>query len=699
MGWRPAGWRCRTALAVALAGGWPPATAAAAQLPGAAAHLEAQRLLESGDGKAAVGPAFTAIEASNEFAAEDWFDEAPEGNIVLDEATAAAASFYRRQRAAYRLTLGDALLAAGDASGAEVEYRRSAALRPDAAIWNRLAEVPGLPLPDRVEFLLRAWSWSGSGERGSVLERLRASGAFRTADGLAAALDRFRFREPGALGPGAPEGLAPEADRFPDLSLAVAGGAWSSARAFAEDRRIVLYTPGPGCPRCGEVVDDLQLALRDRAVDLIVAVGDAELDILLRIAGLTGAGLFRPEPRTASGRSRVAPRPVGHAVRRATVAFPPAEATGDEEMLWVAARSGLSVWRIPLGGAVSVRRALTALFRFLNESPVSAGQEDMVAIPADPEPLLEILRRLEAGPESLVDLDARLTAAVRTELRTHSVPERVALRLLRRAAGLQVGDEARLLLLNAWAPRFGERMLEAAQAVDGGVTRAVRGGRLRVAASEGEDALAIARDYEREDGEPVVFFARASPDGALRGLGVVPGAAVRVVARPEGFVFVRTGEADDGEPGECAVWAVSGEPGLTERCGVEVRDNAVVVRRSQLVAAPHAEGALGVNEAPPSYWRRVDGGAGPAAVEVLNEGLDAFAAGEVVAAEAAFRRVQARIGPGSVVSGAAVRFNLAMAAEARGDREEALAILLRIGDGAFPGALAEARRRLYGASP
>ena len=82
-------------------------------------------------------------------------------------------------------------------------------------------------------------------------------------------------------------------------------------------------------------------------------------------------------------------------------------------------------------------------------------------------------------------------------------------------------------------------------------------------------------------------------------------------------------------------------------------------------------------------------------MSALTEGLTAFAAGEVEAAEAAFTRAADAIGPGSPLDMAAVRYNLAMVAEAKGDREGSLAALQAIGDATFPGVLEEAIRRLY----
>ena len=407
------------ALLAALVLGVTATSSARAQPPGSAEHAEARRLLDAGDGDAAVESAFDAVTRSDNFSPPEWSQEVPEGRIVLDEFTGAASAAYRLRRAAYRGTLGDALAATGDAEGAAREYRRAVALDPRPETWRRLADLPGLPLAERVDALLRSWARAGGSDR-EALDLLRESGAFRTENGLAAALDRFRFRAPEASRRRAPEGTSPYETPFPDLTLAVEGGAWSSERSFSEGRSLLLYFPEEGCPRCGEVIDELQIALRGQGVDLIAAVPDADLAILMRIAELTGAGLFQPEPQTASARSTLTPRPIGHVVRRDTVAFRP---EGDSaETLWLAARAGLSVWRISLDPGASVRRTLNALVRFLDDSPVEGGDAPLVDVPDDPEEMIEVLRRLEGGPEPVGDIEERLLNAVRATLRGSSDP-------------------------------------------------------------------------------------------------------------------------------------------------------------------------------------------------------------------------------------------------------------------------------------
>ena len=507
-------------------------TASAGQLPGTAPHAEAERLIATGAAADAVPAAFAALERSEEFHPRAWAAEAPEDNLVLDEFTGAANAAYRGRRAVYRVTLGDALVGAGDAEGAAREYRRAAALDGRSETWRRLADLPGTPLSARVGFLLRSWARSGGQDR-EALELLRTSGAFRTANGLAATVDRFRFRAPETSRRRPPEGATPYEAAFPRLTLAVEGGVWSGERSFAEGRPLVLYFPAEGCPRCGEVVDELQSALRGQPVDVIAAVSDADLPILLRIAQLTGAGLFRPEPQSASARSRFRERPIGHVVRRDTVAFHPDAAT--EETLWLAARAGLSVWRIPLGSGAPVRRSLSSLFRFLDDSPVAGSGAPLVPVPEDPGAMIGVLRHLEAGPAPLADLEARLLAAVRTALREAADPAARAIPLLRAASELHVGDAARLALLNRLATRFGDRMLQAAQELDASVSRAVPGGRVRVAA--GERSFAVQRDYEARDGTPLVLAAvlRPGDPGGLDALEIAPGRARAVTAGEAGL--------------------------------------------------------------------------------------------------------------------------------------------------------------------
>ena len=649
-----------------------------AQPPGSAEHEEAGRLLGMGDGEAALESAFAAITRSDAFEPTDWSQEVPEGRIVLDEFTGAANAAYRLRRAAYRVTLGDALAATGDAGGAAREYRRAIALDPRPETWRRLADLPGIPLSGRVDALLRSWARSG-GSDPEALELLRQTGAFRTENGLAAALDRFRFRAPETSRRRPPEGTTPYDGVFPSQSLAVEGGVWSSERSFGEGRPLVLYFPADGCPRCGEVLDELQSALRGQPADVIAAVSDADLAILTRIAGLTGAGFFMPEPQSAAARASIRERFIGHVVRRDTVGFRPVANTGGT--LWLAARAGLSVWRLPLGGG-SVRRDLTALFRFLDDSPVEGSDAPLVEVPDDAAGMIEVLRRLAAGSEPVRDIEDRLLNAVRTGLRGASDPAARGVSLLRAASGLEAGDAARLALLARVVPRFGERLLQAAQALDPDVVRAVPNGRLRAAAVE--ESFVIQRDYEGADGAALVLSAVVRPGdpGELEVLEIVPGRALSVTARDEGLVFAR--ERSDGEA--CLAWGPTGGP-FEEDCTADSHDGAIVLSRNQL--------AGGNDAGEPGYQVRVDGGPEPAEVTALTEGLAAFAAGELEAAGAAFTRASQAIGPGSPLDMAAVRFNLALVAEARGDREEALAALQAIGDATFPGVLEEAIRRLY----
>ena len=146
------------------------------------------------------------------------------------------------------------------------------------------------------------------------------------------------------------------------------------------------------------------------------------------------------------------------------------------------------------------------------------------------------------------------------------------------------------------------------------------------------------------------------------------------------------------DEGPCLAWGPAAGP-LQEDCAAEVDRGAVVISRSQLVA--------GSDAGEPSYLLRVDGGPEAAEVSALTEGLTAFAAGELEAADAAFNRAADAIGPGSPLDMAAIRFNLAMVAEAQGDREGVLAALQAIGDATFPGVLERQSgddRRLYRAA-
>lgn len=696
-----------------------------------AEHAEARARLEAGEFPAAVESAALALRASREFSPQEWGGAAPEGNLVLDDFTGAATAAYRARRIEYRATLAEALAGAGDPRGAAAEYRRAAALDPRPEFFRRLADLPGTTPAERLRLLFRAFAASPAAERGAILDELRNSGAFRTENGLAAALDRFRFEAPDAFRGRRPRGLELRESRFPALTLAVEGGAYSTERSFAEGRALLLYFPGPGCPRCGEVIADLQRALRDRRVDLILPVRDADLPIVGRIAELTGAGLFVPEPHTAAGRSALRPRPVGHVARRGALAFDPGPDA--EETIWFAARAGLSVLRAPLGEETSVRRLVTALLRFLDDSPVAApgeadggGAEPPNPLPETPEALIGALRGWEAGPEPVADAEAALRRVLRSTLRQTRDPAERAAGLLARTAALSGAGAAKLRLLTELVPGFGARMLEAARELDPEIVRVVPDGPIAVAPgveTEGnptaDGLFGVLRSYERADGTEVLLAAVVQPGapaaasadepGEVRGLAAVHGKDGGVAARPDGFAFhwIQDENKDENEDGNgdadeirCAAWGPP-EPLLDRRCPAEIGpDGSVSVRSSQLVPVPDAApGEGGPSGNAPAVLRRVDGGPEPPETVLLRRGLEAYSAGEFEAAEEAFRGALEAIGPGSPVDEAAVRYDLALTLAARGERETALSLLLALGDASFAPAVESAVRRLYRAAP
>ena len=204
-------------------------------------------------------------------------------------------------------------------------------------------------------------------------------------------------------------------------------------------------------------------------------------------------------------------------------------------------------------------------------------------VPDDAEEMIEILRRLEAGTEPVRDIEDRLLNAVRATLRTSNDPAAGGTSLLRAAAELEAGDAARLALLTRIVPRFGERLLQAAQEVDAGVVRAIPGGRVRVASAEG--FFVVQRDYEAADGSSRVLSAvvRREIRGAA-GARNRPGRPVSVTAREEGLVFLR----ERPDEGPCLAWGPPAGP-LQEDCAAEVHRGAVVVSAAN--SSPAARGA------------------------------------------------------------------------------------------------------------
>ncbi len=616
------------------------------------------------EGDPEVRRAFQALEESRRFTPEAWAPETPEGRLVLDELTASARTLYRRHRAAGRATLGKALAAAGDSRGAAVELRRSAALDPQPETFRALAALPNLPLAERVDAFLFAWSAGGALPQ----QELAATGAFPHADSMLAAVERFRLRN-AADRLRIPESLTLEGFPFPEWTLAVRGGVHSSARSFSEGRWLLLYQPEAGCLRCGEALEDLQRITRGRGVDVIVAVEDPDLPLAARIAELAGAGFFEPEPQSASARARIGGRPIAHLVRRATL---PPRLERDAGSIRIAARSGYLVLRAPLDDDEPPRRALQSVFRLLDDPPFPGGTEPL-ASPADtPEALIDAIGAFEALGHPTRAFEERLAAAV-----GRSLPEARAAELLEHASRLRGGALARRRLLEALAPRVGDRLLEAARALDPEILRAAPGGAF--AAAVAGDVLGLQVAYERQDGSRALLHAALTPGTSPAALQIASGTAGGVgVHAPGGFQFSH----DD-----CVSWGPASGP-LTTHCPASRRDGGVVARVGQLAGEPGR---------PPFLWRWVDGGPEAddtdGATERLLAGLDAFARSEYETAAAMFE--SAIPGPGSPVDDAARRYNLAATQALLGDREGARARLEAIGDATFAPLVERAIRDLY----
>ncbi len=640
---------------------------AVAEPPGQEAHAEAERLLAAGEAESAVQSAFEAIQESRRFLPEDWGIETPEGRIVLDEFRAAARARYRTGRARYRATLGRALGAAGNFRGARAELRRSVALDPQPDAYRAIAELPGLPLAERVDALLLGWS-AGGRRDGSLREALAATGGFPHADAMVAAVERFRLKSPEADRLRIPPQVVTGDVPFPELSLAVRGGVYASTRSFREGRILILALADDGCGRCSDLVEDLQTTLRGRGVDAIVAVGDEDLPLLTRIAELAGAGFFQPEPQAASARARIGGRPIAHVVRRANL--PEALREAAPGTLWVVARSGFLTLRAEQGEA-PVRRILEPLLRFLDDPPFPGGTEPLSS--PDEETLTETIRAFEALGHPTGAFEEQLATAVRDALRIARDPAERALELLDETSVIRGGNLARLRLLDALIPRIGDRLLEAARERDPAILRARRDGTLLVAVAEGR--VGIQRQYEREDESVVLLHGLLDGDGSVRALGVAAGEARGVTAHESGFRFAHA---------ECVSW---GGETLATRCPASLRDGAVVVETRQLVGSPVAG---------PVLWRRVDGGPENETVETLLAGLEAFASGSFEEAAELFANAEPE--PGSPVDDAAIRYNLATTRALLGEREEALAMLEAIGDATFAPLVQSAARALYGST-
>jgi tetratricopeptide (TPR) repeat protein len=631
-----------------------------------ALHQEALALLLSGDAAEAEARSLEAVALSQKFVAEQEIEARPERGLLFDEMILKARRSYRERRAGYFRTLGDALAAQEKWRESRKAYRRALGMGPIPGLSATLARQPDLDLPRRLDLLFDAYLSPGA-DRAELEREILATSAFLDRNALKAGLDRKRFPK---LAESFPD-LELLDGWFPDFQATADGGPLIPSQLYRAGVTLVAYFPVDGCGRCSEELDGLALPFRDaqkRKLPLEAAafVPERDLPVARRIARLLSLPV------------RVAKRD-----------FVPASADVLEDgEIRVVGRGGMTQIRIPMAEGLAsreIRPRVEAVLAFLGEPglPTEARPEDASVPLVRLTPLSDRLDerrafaewvgtidRLEAGPANLESFYSevnRLAQRIAPKDRAETIG------LLEELSRIEGAHAAKSRFLGLLGERAGERLLEAAKALDPSVARTPAG-------EEGVFQLAV-------DGPRVLVQRSFHAAEGLRDFDFVleDGAGLLAVAwaapqekRPRGVQALDNGAAFFFEGG-ARLWAGGNVVFEGER--VDVVNGALVEIRSALVDAPKAG---------PAFFRR----AGEGGESALETGLRLFRGGDFPGAHLAFGKAEKEIDPEAPYDASDLAYNRARALQEQGKRLEALALFRTIGDVTYQNLVDEKARAI-----
>jgi hypothetical protein len=636
-----------------------------------ALHEEALRLLQAGDAAGAEAKAEEAIARSQRFVPEEEIEARPERGLLFEDMILEARRSYRERRARYFRTLGDALAAREKWLAARKAYRRSLGIEASSGIPLLMARHPDLTLEKRLDLLLEAYLAPGS-DRGELERELLETGAFLDRNALKAGLDRKRFPK---LQESYPD-LELLEGAFPDFQASADGGPLIPSQLFRTGASLVAYFPVDGCSRCSEELDGLAIPVREAQkrkllVEVAAFVPESDLPVARRIARLLSMPV------------RVA--------RNDTLPGSLAVLEGGEMRL--AARGGMFQIRIPLGdgkASAEIRARVEASIAFLDEPglPTEPRPEDasvrVVSLSKGTDERRQFrewiaaLEKLEAGPAPLDFLYSELN---RVAQRIVPDDREEALALLKALSGLEGAHSAKNRFLGLAGERVGERLLEAAKALDPTVRRTPAGeeGVFHVAVEGGR--LFLQRSFQADEGLRDFEFVLEDASGSLS---ILWSAAQENV--PLGVAAIGSGAAflyhcAGGCPG-ARLWA--GGRVAFEGGPVEVVEGELVELRNAIVDAPPAE-----VEGPVFHHKAKASGE-----TSLEEGLRLFEEGNFGGALLAFERAEKEIDPVAPYDRSDIAYNRARALQEQGKRAEALALFRSLGDVSYQSLVDEKARAI-----
>jgi tetratricopeptide (TPR) repeat protein len=635
--------------------------------PAEIAHQKAIDDLAAGNAEAAVAAARQAIESSLLFDPQAEIGSRPAKGLLFDDMILEARRVYRKRRARYFRTLGDALALGEHWRASRKAYVRAAKLTNDPELWSLMSDDPDLKPSERLELMIRAYLAAAGPDRAGLEKSLLETGAFRSRHALQASLDQHRFgtlrAEFGDLQ------LVPGA--FPRFQAATNRGNLVTADLFREGRVLIAYFPIDACGRCSEELDGLTVPVLESRkeginIDVAAFVPEVDLPIARRIVRLLGmdVGVARTE------------------------GLPPSLSYSKNGEIRVIARGGLTQIRMEMSPELTgheIRRRMEAIFRFLNAPglPTNVEPEDgsvpLVTLERganDQRTLFEWideLEWLEAVPAPLDDFYRSLDSLTQHVLRGAENRE-VGVEVLERLSRLRGANGAKLTALGTLGNRIGERLLERAQSLDPDVRRSTSAerGTLFVGIGRGDDPEATTRVYLQrafQTNVGLTHFAFAlrdvTTDIEIAWAGPEPNEPLGVEAVGSGGAFHY--RVDD----ECprGLRFVSDGEVAYESCEAIVLDQEIVeVGRAIVDEVPD----------PPLYYRYdVVRGAEPTSLEL---GLRHFNEGQFGEAASDFERARSEVDSVAPYDESDVVYNLARSLEEQGKRQEALSLYRGLGD-------------------
>ncbi len=509
----------------------------------------------------------------------------------------------------------------------------------------------------------------------SIEQELVATGAFPSRDALQAFTDQKRIDL--EVVPDFPSVQA-RVGALPEVRVASTRGMVVSTEVYQSGAFLAFYLPAAGCNRCSEELDGLSRAIRETR--------GAKKDLVLTT--------FVEEADLVSARRIARLLALKMEVGRLDLLPKEYRPLSEGEIL-IVAREGLLQVRIDLSNeprSGEISKVVSAVLERIG-TPDEADDSEGSDLFEELDRLekggrlrqamhrwIDAAYRLEAGPVSLQSAYDRMERVARALLRDAVIAEKTD--TLNELARLRGAGGAKAQALSALDADYGQQLLAAVRSLDSEIDNQARPHegvfRLGVSESAGGSeswSIALQRSFVRERDRVHFNFVLKYEHGELTVEWVAPESA-----EPDGASFVREGAVFFfEEPSGCRGLRLVGQEGvLFEGCPVTLSNGKVVELKEVLVGSAGGEDA-------PLFYRRgtFESGKLVAPESSLEKGLRLFERGQYRAAASAFEEAANEVDPFSPYDEVDLRYNQARCLQEMGKVPEALALFETVGDVAY----------------